>query len=162
MPWQLTVGKLRKTLEGVPDDVVVALMLPPGSLGDATLTTFHNLRPDYADGAVFKLVVGPPAGPSSDVLADVAATHIDAVARQPLSRPRIAAQLYERLYGGRRYWECCKQGIITPSELRTVLLGDVQDTIARDYPSYADIDEPTWKALGLAFDEVLATELTKD
>lgn len=162
MPWQLTVGKLRKTLEQVPDDVVVALVVPPGSLGDATLTTFHNLRPDYDDGAVFRLVPGPPAGPSSDVLAELAAMQIEAVARQPLSRPRISARLYGRLYGERRYWECCKQGVITPQELRTVLLADVQDTIVSDYPSCGDVDEQAWKALGLAFDEVVATELAKD
>jgi hypothetical protein len=51
----LTVGQLRTALAGVPDEVVVALVLPPGTRTDARLTLFFNLKTDYAGGPVFRL-----------------------------------------------------------------------------------------------------------
>jgi hypothetical protein len=54
MPWQLTVGDLRKLLQNVPDGVVVGLRVPAGGIGDPELQLFCNLRASYSGGPVFR------------------------------------------------------------------------------------------------------------
>jgi hypothetical protein len=64
LPWQLTVGALRKQLEGVNDEVVVALVVPPGGIGHPELQIICNLRCAYPGGPVFRFDVAhpPPRG----------------------------------------------------------------------------------------------------
>jgi hypothetical protein len=52
LPWQLTVGKLRKVLENVPDDTVVALVVPAGGIGHPELQLIMNLQVTYTGGPV--------------------------------------------------------------------------------------------------------------
>jgi hypothetical protein len=44
MPWQLTVGELRRALADCPDEAAVGLRVPPGTLSDPLIATFLNLR----------------------------------------------------------------------------------------------------------------------
>ena len=62
LPWQLTVGALRKQLEGVNDDVVVALVVPPGGIVVPEAQIYCNLRSAYAGGSVFRFEVARPQG----------------------------------------------------------------------------------------------------
>lgn len=50
MPWQLTVGQLRRALAEVPDELVMA----PG-IGHPDLAVFYNLRVEYGGGVIVRL-----------------------------------------------------------------------------------------------------------
>jgi hypothetical protein len=54
MPVQLTVGKLRRILENVPDNTVISLQVPHGGIGHSELETFYNLKTHYAGGPVLR------------------------------------------------------------------------------------------------------------
>jgi hypothetical protein len=54
-PQQLTIGQLRAAISGVADDVLVALVLPPGTPSDDRLTIILPAKIDYQGGPVFKL-----------------------------------------------------------------------------------------------------------
>jgi len=56
MPWQLTVEKLRKALDQMPDEAVVALRVPPPGIGDPHGAVFYNLRVDLRGQLMVHLV----------------------------------------------------------------------------------------------------------
>jgi len=55
LPYQLTVGRLKKALEAVDENVVVSLQVPAGGIGHPSLAVFLNLQVSYTSGPVFKL-----------------------------------------------------------------------------------------------------------
>ena len=52
---QLTVERLRRMLDGIPDHTVVALLLPPGFQGHPDLSLILNVSASYEGGPVLKL-----------------------------------------------------------------------------------------------------------
>lgn len=55
MPWQLTVGELRRVISDAPDEVVVGLALPPGTPSDARFTVLLNVKVSYPGGPIVRL-----------------------------------------------------------------------------------------------------------
>ena len=47
MPYQLTVGQLKTMLHEVPDETVVAIVVPPSFRVDSRLTLLYNVEVSY-------------------------------------------------------------------------------------------------------------------
>lgn len=62
MPWQLAVRDLRAALEGISDDGVIALHVPPGNLGHPQLESIHNLYVRHVGRMMLVLSPGLPPG----------------------------------------------------------------------------------------------------
>ena len=162
MPWQLTVGELRAALEDVPDQVVVGLSVPPGTLGHPELMTVHMVRPrEYSGGRAFTLVVGLPPGPDFQALAMAACGLLEPLADGVLSRPAMAVRLHERIHGQGKGWQRYLDGTSTLSELRDVLLGDALDAVAHQCPSWEDLDPATRSSLVQEFDALMEPDVIK-
>ena len=56
MPWQLTVGELRRALEAASQDAVVALKVPKGGIGHPDLEVILNLSVHRASDPIVLLV----------------------------------------------------------------------------------------------------------
>ena len=68
LPHQLTVGRLRESLRGVPDHTVVCLVLPAQPGERPLVQVLTNARVEYSGGPVLKLyLVEETNGPSADV-----------------------------------------------------------------------------------------------
>lgn len=56
MPWQTTVGDIRKALAGAPDDIPVCLLAPEGGVAEGTIVNIF-VAP-YENGPIVKFAVG--------------------------------------------------------------------------------------------------------
>jgi hypothetical protein len=64
LPHNLTVGKLREILEGIPEQTVITLCLPPNTMIHPELTIYCDVKVTYRGGPV--LVLSPESSTSPD------------------------------------------------------------------------------------------------